>query len=484
MPSLHEALVPMSRPALVDTVAAYIERHGLLDDDATVLVGVSGGADSMVCLSVLRRLGYDLYALHVNYGLRDGAEADEALVRRWCQAQSPPVPLVVESLDAEARATAHDESLQEAARRLRYDALARRAEEIGATAVATGHHRDDQAETLLLNLVRGSGPEGLAGMPPSRSMQAAPAVSLVRPLLDVSRNEIEAYAQAVNLPWRTDPTNRSRDYDRGVIRTEILPRLADHFDGVRGTLARSANLMGEYVDQALHPALDERMERAFVGCGAGGWLSLDALADEPPVWRRRLLLAALRRSLPAASYSYAMAQELDALVDAQVGRRVEVGTGTVWRERAGLRYVPDAAVPDPVPPTRVDWGESVAIPQGSLRVERLENPPPSLESGTPFVAYVDADRLGRVLTVRTWADGDRFRPLGLDGTKRVSALLTDAQVPAHRRGHVSVLCTSAHIAWVVGHRLDHRVRVRPDTAQVARLVLRPREKPSDPCQSS
>lgn len=471
-------------PALVDSVKACIERNALLEEGARVLVAVSGGVDSMVCLSVLRRLNYDVHALHVNYGLREGADADESLVRQWCDDQSPPVPLTVVSLDAESRAEAENESLQEAARRLRYDALAEQTSEIGASAVATGHHRDDQAETVLLNLVRGSGPEGLAGMPFERSLGADASVSLVRPLYDVGRDEIEAYAEAVNLPWRTDPTNRSLDYDRGVMRTEILPHLAEHFDEVRSTLARSAALTREYVDEALRPMLDERMERAYVDCETGGWLSLEALREEPPVWRRRLLLEALQRTLPSAPHTYAFAEELDALLDSQVGHRVEGGDGTVWREREGLRFLPNKALPEPIPSTTVLLNDVVALPRGDLQVEHLPDRPDSLDSGTPYEEYADADRLGSTLEVRTWEEGDRFRPLGLEGSKRVSTFLTDARVPSHRRGEVCVLCTTDHIAWVIGHRLDDRVRVRPGTEQVARLVLRPREKPSDHYQSS
>lgn len=447
-------------------------------------MGVSGGVDSMVCLSVLRRLGYEVHAFHANYGLREGANADEALVRGWCEKQSPSVPLNVASLDAETPVNETGASLQEAARRLRYDALAEAADKCGASAVATGHHQDDQAETLLLNLVRGSGPEGLAAMRPSRPMDSHPSISLVRPLLDISRQSIKEYAANVDLPWRTDPTNRSLKYDRGVMRAEVLPLLEEHFSGVRETIARSAVLMREYVDQAMRPGLTERMERAFEPCEEGGWLSLEDLESEPPVWRRRLVLEALDRTLPNAPQSYEVAEEITQLVERQVGQRVEVGRGAVWRERDGLRFLPDEARPSPVPPTEVKLNEDVGLPQGTLRVELLSERPDELDSGSPYEVYADADRLGTDLIVRTWNDGDRLQPLGLDGSKKVSTLLTDRQVPSHRREDVVVLCTPDHVAWVVGHRLDRRVRVRPGTERVVRLVLRRRENVSDDCQSS
>ncbi len=474
----------MRRRPFIESAAQYIDRHDLLPDGARVLVGVSGGADSMVCLATLRALGYDVYALHVNYELREGAGADEALVRNWCGEQSPPVPLTVESLDAEARADAHNESLQEAARILRYEALAGHATEIDADAVATGHHRDDQVETLLLNLLRGSGPKGLAGMPPSRPLKTASDVSLVRPLLAVSRAEIEAYAEEAGIPWREDPSNRDRTYDRAVVRTELLPLVEEHFDGASANVARAARLMREYVEHSLTPALEERLERGYVACEAGGALRLDPLRDEPSVWRRRLILAALARALPDAPQTAAFAQEVEGLIDAQVGRRVEAGDGIIWREREGLRFVPAGAEPERVwPPVPVPWGEDVPLPRGTLRIDPVDNVPESLDTGTANVEYVDADRLVDPLAVRNWDEGDRLQPLGLDGTKLVSDLLTDADVPPHRRPDICVLTSDENLAWVVGHRLDHRVRVRPATERVARLTWDPGEKTSDDCIS-
>lgn len=469
---------------VVERVARFIEKEGVFDDGARVLVGVSGGVDSMTCLALLRHLGYEVRALHVNYGLRAGADGDEALVREWCAGQSPPVPLTVVERDPKRRAEQNDESLQEAAREQRYAAMAEAADEIGASAVAVGHHRDDQAETLLLNLVRGTGPEGLAGMPPCRPLDAAPDVPLVRPLLEVRRDDIEAFARARGLPWREDPTNRDPDYDRSVIRTEVLPLLQKRFNGIPDTIARTAGLMRDYVDHTVTPALEARLERGYTSCRAGGRLGLDVLRDEPGVWRRRLILAALADALPEAPQTAAVATEIDGLLDAQVGRRVEVGRGAVWRTRSGLRFLPNKAAPVPLrSPVRVPWGEAVSLERGVLRLDRLDTVPAALDTGTPHVEIVDADRLAEPLTVASWEAGDRIQPLGMTGTKPVADCLTEAQVPPHRRAGVYLLRTAEHPAWVVGHRLDHRVRVREDTKRAARLSWQPNEKASDDCNS-
>lgn len=470
---------------LTHVVGQFIGRHDLLEEGARVVVGVSGGVDSMVCLAVLRRLGYEVRVLHVNYGLREGADADAALVRDWCGAQSPPVPCTAVSRDAGTQAERTGASLHDVARRQRYEAMAEHATDVDADAVAVGHHRDDQAETLLLNLLRGSGPEGLAGMPPSRPLDAVPSVCLVRPLLDVRRADIEAFAEAEGIPWREDPSNWDDTYDRATIRSEVIPLLQKKFGGVANALARTAGLMREYVDHTLTPSLDEKWVRAYEDCSTGGALSLAALREEPSVWRRRLILAALADVLPQAPQTAAVAAEVEALVDAQVGKRVEFGGGGVWRERETLRVVPADAVPDPLwPPVPVPWGEDVPLDRDTLRIDPLDARPASLDPNTPNAAYVDADRLIDPLAVGTWQDGDRLQPLGMDGTKSVADLLTEARVPSHRRAGIYVLYTDDHPAWVIGHRLDHRVRVRPSTRQVARLCWAPHENDLEDCNSA
>jgi tRNA(Ile)-lysidine synthase len=471
----------------LDQVARFIDRHALLRSGQRVLVGVSGGPDSMVCLAVLRELGYVVSALHANYGLRNGADADEALVRRYCERHD--IPLRVVALDARRRAETNGESLQEAARALRYEAFAEAAGEGGIETVAVGHHRDDQAETLLLNLFRGAGPEGLAGMPPSRPLSEAPPVHLVRPFLAVSRAAIEDVAAQQDIPWRHDPTNEDPDYARAAVRTEIMPQIERRFPGASENVARAAALMREYVEETVAPALDERMDRCFSPTAHGGWVDGAALRDEPPVWRRRVLLEALSRTFPEGPQTHAAAEELAALVGAQPGAKVEFDGGTVWRERDVIRFVPQGDAAEAVPPTPVPWGEDVPVASGTLRIDPLDAVPDDLTSGSSCVAYADRDCLSEPLTLRSWRAGDRLRPLGMEGTKLVSDLLTDEKVPPHRRTAVCVLTTDTHLAWVVGHRLDHRVRVRADTTRAARLTWQPqrglnRENASDDCNSA
>jgi tRNA(Ile)-lysidine synthase len=459
-------------------VAAYAEAHGLLPAPgaAPVVVGVSGGLDSVALFHLLARMGHAVAAAHVHYGLRGpDADADAACVRALATRHGAACYLA--RRDADAEAARRGTSRQDAARALRYAFFAAVAAQTGSAHVAVAHHRRDQAETLLLHLVRGAGPEGLAAMPPRRPLLSLPHAAdaagpaLVRPLLSAPRAAVRAYAEAEGLRWRVDASNRTLAYRRNVVRHRVLPLLEETFAGATGRLAHAAAVLRGYLDATLAPDLARRWA-AVTADAAPRTLRAEALAAQPPVWRRRLVLEALARWLPQAPATDAFAAEVEALVGAQVGRRVEAGGGVVWRVRDGLRV--EAAAPAAVPPTPVPWdGAPVRLPDGALRVRLLPAPPPTLDPGTPHVAYADADRLGypRPLTARRWQPGDRLRPLGMDGTKTVADLLTDARVPPPVRARACVLLDAdGRLAWVIGHRLAHAARVRPATRRVARLA--------------
>ena len=195
-------------------IDAFLRRHALLETGEPVVTGLSGGVDSIVLTSVLAALGVPVRAVHVNYRLRgDASDEDEAFVRTWCGERG--IDLIVRSFDGEWPSGA---SVQQAARDFRYAVFEEEALAIPCGKVAVGHHRDDQAETVLLNLFRGSGPEGLAGMPVRREISPGSSVQVVRPLLAERRRDIEAYARAQGLTWREDASNTTPKYRRGALR--------------------------------------------------------------------------------------------------------------------------------------------------------------------------------------------------------------------------------------------------------------------------
>ncbi|MEX1054886.1 MAG: tRNA lysidine(34) synthetase TilS, partial [Rhodothermales bacterium] len=255
--------------ALVEKVRSFAEAQDLLDEHR-MLVGISGGADSLSLADILLRLGHSVSAMHINFRLRgEASDADEEFVRLWCGSRG--IPLVVRSFDTAIVAEERRLSIQEAARDLRYEAFAAEAEAAGVRTVAVGHHRDDQVETVLLNLFRGAGPEGLAGMPVQRMLTES--VRVIRPLLCLTRTEVEAYAGERGLEWREDASNLKSVYRRGALRAEIIPLIEKHFGtGVRENIARSADLMREYVDRSLAPDIATAIEEAATAEGMGGRL--------------------------------------------------------------------------------------------------------------------------------------------------------------------------------------------------------------------
>ena len=450
-------------------MAAFMAREGMPRPPAVLVVGVSGGLDSVVLARLLHAGGYRLHLAHVNYGLRGAAsEGDEAFVRALAEALA--VPVAVRRADLKQAAGA--DGLQAEARAVRYAFFAEVAEAAGADAVAVAHHRDDQAETVLVNLIRGAGPEGLAAMPPVRAL--TDAVRLIRPLLDERRATLDAYAQAHGWRWRDDATNATTDYLRNRIRHEVLPLLeADR--SVTDGLARTAVLMRSYNEALLQPALADAFARA---ARADQQLAVGVLRALPPVLRGRVLLDALRRWMPEAPVAATAAESIEALLDAQPGRRCMFGDASVWRLRETLAFgVRGVPVPEAVP---VQPGDAVPWGRGTLRLDLLDAPPADLARGAPHVQFLDADRLTLPLVLRPWQPGDRFRPLGMQHEKLVSDFLTDVKVPAHRRRTIGVLVSEGVIVSVPGLRVADGVRVRPETRRVARCVWTPERAGTGP----
>ena len=445
---------------LSDRVRSALAR---LDIGGPVVVGASGGVDSTVLWRLLHEAGVATVGVHVNYGLREGSGADAASVQALGAELGMPVEVRRVRLPVEG-------NTQEAAREERYVAFAEAARRHGAGAVAVGHTADDQAETVLLNLVRGAGLAGLGGMAEARPLAVDDpgGVRLVRPLLGATRAEVEALARSRGWPWSEDATNAEGLYRRNRIRHGALPLLAE--EGGPGTVRRIA-AAAEAVREA-SGAVAARLDRVGTPLPGGGAVPLAALRVLHPAERRALVAEVLRRYAPEAPRSAAAVARVAALVDAAVGARVELGPADAWRERQRLAVLARRA---PWAGAAVHVGGAVRAPGGTLSLRPLAEVPRTF-GADPHRAVLDARALSGPLAVRPWREGDRLRPLGAPGSRLVSDVLTGARVPPSERRAQPVLVAGAsgdRVVWVVGLRLAHAARVTPETAHAVEAVWTP-----------
>ncbi|HYE57791.1 MAG TPA: tRNA lysidine(34) synthetase TilS [Rhodothermales bacterium] len=445
----------------MDLTAHVAARLAACGVTGPVVVGVSGGMDSTVLLDALVRAGVPVVGVHVHHGLRGAdSDADAAHAQALCQARG--VPFVLH------RAQNPPVTGRQAwGRALRYQVFEAVGWDHGAGWVATAHHADDQAETVLMALLRGTGPRGLAGMPEVRRLSRG--LSLVRPLLGVLRAELRVYAEAHGLVWREDATNRDRHYRRVAIRLDILRRLERLLPGASRRIARTASLVRAERTLAA-PASEALLASALVDTPEGGHVrsgALVGLAEEVRTW---VLLEAARRYLGHPG-SADLAARLDHLLRSHVGRRLVWGLGTAYRTRTGLAFVRRPA-PGKPEEHRLDEGESVPAARGWLELQPVTSPPMFVRD--PNVAYFDADALALPLTVRVWQPGDRFVPFGSCTPRRLSDVLTNEKIePDERARTLVVLDARGEIVAVVGVRPGHVAPVTDSTRRVLCLRYRP-----------
>lgn len=462
---------------LTDVVRGTIERYGMLAPGDGVVVAVSGGPDSLALLHLLWSLreafGLSLHVAHLNHLLRgEAARADAAFVRET--AERLGLPVTVEEVPVADLARAEGLSLEEAGRAARYRFFRRVCAAAGARRVALGHTRDDQAETVLMRLLRGAGPAGLAGIPPVRDGW------VIRPLIAVPRAAVEAYCREQGLEPRRDASNESTAFLRNRIRLDLLPRLEALFHPeLRASLARTAEIL-----RAEDEWLEAQAEEALSGlCRTEGdrlVLSVDGIERLPLALRRRVVrLAAERAGVAAGALAFDHVERVLALAVGRTGRGVSLPGGReARRDQDGivLGTGPAGAVA-----FRYEWPVpgSLDVPEAGVRLtaDLLEGPPqPAGPAGYGGdgreVAVLDADRVPLVLTVRSRLPGDRLRPAGLGGEKKLQDLFVDAKVPRRRRDRVPVVVAGDRVAWVVGQRVDSRAAAGPRTTR--RLILRAR----------
>lgn len=482
---MSQYVQPQTAPSkFARCVAATARAKGLLRPRDRVLAAVSGGPDSVALLSVLTALApswdLTLQAVHVNHGLR-GAESDEdaSFVAGLCDRLG--VPLVVERVPLGGPAgRRRGRSLQEHAREARYAAMVRVATALRMDKLALGHTADDQAETLVMWMLRGSGTAGLAGIPPARG----PLV--IRPLLDIGRAEILTYLEAQGLPFRMDSSNAKPLYFRNRVRHELLPALKRFNPGLLGVLTRQAEILREE-DLCLDQLVSEHLARLTREDGPGEFVVDRAgLLALPLALRRRIVRTLIRRTsgLEQGPRFGAVAAVLDRVVQGRSGAAIAVPGARVAREYGSIRFRSSPAVKPstaseasevtgpvsvsvPVPST-IRWpltGQTIRVTLRDLSSAHL----PAIPTPSRSVAILDADRFTMDLAVRSWEAGDAFRPLGMQGRrKKLQDYFADMKLPRAARRRVPLLVAPEGILWVGGHRPDHRFSA---TAASRRILI-------------
>jgi tRNA(Ile)-lysidine synthase len=442
----------------------FIKQHELLHSKQKILLAVSGGIDSTVMLDAFSRLQTEwnlkLGIVHVNHQLR-GAEsnADEKFVRLL--AEKYECPVFVSRVPTKQRAKEKGISIQEAARELRYAFFQKQRKAFGAHAVATAHNADDNAETVLFNLCRGTGITGLAGIP-LRQKEG----KIIRPLLFAERKEIEAYARRMRISFREDSSNYSEKYSRNFLRHTIFPALKRRINpAVAQTLLHTSEIMKLYsayvggeVEKSLRQFFRER-KKEFT-------LNTEQLHKKHALLQLEIIRMLLERINVEPSFERIAA--IRSLIEAQKGIVIECGGGWVAERGAGEiifhKKNKNAA-----------FGQTLVVP-GTITVNGCsltvkENVPPVRFEDDPQRAYVDAGALKFPLTVRAWKNGDRFVPLGMNKEKKVSDFFIDQKIPLFRKRTIPIVTSGDSIVWIAGLRLDDRFKITPRTKNALLLTI-------------
>ncbi|MBW2109131.1 MAG: tRNA lysidine(34) synthetase TilS [Deltaproteobacteria bacterium] len=463
---------------LLSAVEATIDRHCMLNSGDTVVVGVSGGPDSVAllhCLLALRsRWSLELIVAHLNHQLRGTAAAQDAVFVRKMAAHLD-LPCVVDSKDVKAYRAKHRLSIQEAARKLRYAFYEETAARLCATKIALGHQQDDNAESVLMHLMRGTGPRGLAGIPPVRRGR------IIRPLLEVSRSEILAFLKCRGLEYVQDSSNFDNKYLRNRIRHELLPLLERDFKVKPShTLTRLAAIVRDeedFWDQVVSQTFDDLTTR--VDSNRIEFSVAQARGVHPALLRRviRHAVERLRGDLKRLNHGHVEAAArlmtgispygwLDLPLRTAVCRDGDTVIVSWTRQEATPRFEHLLEAP----------GVTVIPEIGmTLRLHELAagSLPAQLKDLPQDKAFLDLDTLEFPLTVRNTRPGDRFRPLGMAGSQKLQDFFINHKVPRRQRRRCPVVTSRDRIVWVAGHRIDDSVKITDTTKRVLVAELIP-----------
>lgn len=451
---------------LEKTVSNFIKKHS--STKAKHLIGVSGGADSMVLLAILQKLKVPVIAVHYNFMLRQkDADLDQTMVEDFCNQND--ISIFIKKEDAQKYADDKKLGIQEVAREMRYSFFREVMEKKGATKILTAHHADDQVETILFNLLRASGIKGLAGMPVAEN-------DILRPLISVSKEEIYAYAKQNNIPFREDESNASDKYQRNFLRNNIIPQLEVRFPNAKENILKSANHLNEAAiiyTQRLEQIKKKLLEKV----DEANWrLPIRKLKHYEP------LDTILYELFKFFGVSQTQLPELVKLLEAKNGARLELADYTVYKDRNFLliRQTPASAGMTQSVEVFIDTEKgSAQLKQGKLSWEFISERIGSVKFDKN-IATLDAKNIELPFKLRAPKDGDYFYPLGMKKKKKLSRYFIDNKFSPLGKEQALVLemipnkgAGDKRIMWLIGERIDNRFRISESTTSYYKFTFKP-----------
>ncbi len=456
---------------MVKRVLKYIRENHMLQEGSTVVAGISGGADSVCLLFILLRIReqmpFKLIAVHVNHQIREEAGEDAAFVEALCKKWNCPFYCVTE--DVEEYALAHHMSAEEAGRFLRYRAFEQVLEAEGAPdgRIAVAHNQNDNAETVLFHLMRGSGLTGLAGIRPVRG-------AVIRPLLCISRPEIEAFLAHNQLSYCIDRTNSEDTYTRNKIRHHVLSYAEQEICGRAVSHIYDTSVIIRETAAFVRRCTEQAAERCMTVSGREILFGLTAFTKEEPLIQRQLLLMAIERMTESRKdISAVHIRLLQELFFRQGNGSLDLPCGLrAWREYGNVRLaytekkLPGiSAVPLLIPGT-TKWGEQIQVHCELFPCEKSQNIPEKT-----YTKWFDYDKIVKSLVLRTRQTGDYLLTHADGGRKSLKAYLIGEKIPVEKRDRTLLLADGSHIVWVVGHRISGHYKIDRQTKTVLQIKV-------------
>ncbi|MFA4924516.1 MAG: tRNA lysidine(34) synthetase TilS [Ignavibacteriaceae bacterium] len=448
--------------SIEEKVLLFIAGEKLIAQNDKIVVGFSGGADSVFLLSFLKKFQkkfkLSLIAVHLNHNLRgEEADADESFCRNFCAELN--IPILVRRKNVKAFAIKNKLSLEEAGREIRYKLFSEIAAKENCTKIATAHHQSDNTETILLNLIKGSGLNGAAGIPARRG-------NIIRPLLAITKDEILSYLKAKKIPFQIDSSNEENDFQRNYLRNEIIPKLKENInpklDKKLFNFSSSIKMVLNYVQAEL------ALSFSLINFDKKNECKIPlSLLEEKHILIQKALIAEALEKIPNVEVNFRSIEGVLNLLNKKVGATFELPGGVIaLHDRYFISIKKEQK--EKFKEILIEKNQTRSLFGTKITVKEISTAKLTFSSD-PKVEYLSADNLKFPLHIRKWKSGDAFYPLGFSTPKKVSEFLTGLKLSAEEKANQLLLLNDSKIIWVIKRRLDNRYAVTNRTKKIIKV---------------